>query len=228
MTGTDRAAEEAQAYFEAIERVFVRLRGAPLLLSPTDWQVAKGWFEARIPLGLVQESIELVFARREERGAQGRIQSLRYCEEEVRRAWDEARKLEAGGFRKTAVVMDVNARLSALAGALPAGLPDGDRWRSRIMQLSGSADEVELGLAEMDSDLLEAAERALDSSDRDRLASRAERALASLRDRVPETEIESARDRVRRGVLRELAHLPLLSLFSPEAQSGEKVLPAQG
>ncbi len=42
-------------FFKEIERHFIRARGTPLLLSPDDYRVAKGWFEAGIPLEIVIE-----------------------------------------------------------------------------------------------------------------------------------------------------------------------------
>lgn len=221
MTETDRPAEKVQAYFEEIETVFVRLRGAPLLLSPTDWQVAREWFEAGIPLDLVRQALESVFARRKERGARGRIQSLRYCAESVRRAWDEAQELEAGGVRKTVASMNVQARLAGISGSLPDALPDRELWAEQIEGLSGSSDEVEKNLAELDAKLMLAVERSLQGPDRERLTARVDAVTTGLQARLSEAEIESARGRIRRGSLRELAQLPLLSLFSPEALAAD-------
>lgn len=221
MTETDRPAETVQVYFEVIETVFVRLRGAPLLLSPTDWQVAREWFEAGIPLDLVRQALESVFARRNERGARGRVQSLRYCAESVWRAWDEAQELEAGGVRKTVASMNVQARLAGISGSLPDALPDREQWVEQIEGLSGSSDEVEKTLAELDAKLLLAVERSLQGPDRERLTARVDAVTTGLEARLSEAEIESARDRLRRGSLRELARLPLLSLFSPEALAAD-------
>jgi len=227
MTGIDSPTEGSQTYFESIEELFVRLRGAPLLLSPTDWHIAREWLEAGIPLDLVQQTLEAVFERRKERGARGRIQSLRYCAEAVWRAWDELQELSAGGVRRPAVVMDVKRRLSALAESLPEGLPQRARWAEGIEALTGSSNEVEESLVELECELLVAAEKSLGSSDRELLGSRVDETLAGLRDRLPEEEIESARDRFWRRALRELTHLPHLSLFSPEAMSGELDPPTQ-
>src|SRR5436309_13032449 len=91
--------EPPHAYFQAIEEVFVALRGAPLLLSPTDWQIARRWHREGIPLGLIRQALEAVFAKRQERGAKGRISSLRYCAPAVEAAWAERRELAAPGGR---------------------------------------------------------------------------------------------------------------------------------
>ncbi|MGB5549034.1 MAG: hypothetical protein WBO74_00930 [Thermoanaerobaculia bacterium] len=224
MTETDRPVEKVQAYFEVIETVFVRLRGAPLLLSPADWQVAREWFEAGIPLDLVRQTLESVFARRKERGARGRIQSLRYCADSVWQAWDQTRELEAGGVRQTVATMNVQARLSGISGSLPEELSDREEWVERIEGLSGTSAEVENSLAELDAQLLAAVERSLNGPDRERLTARVDAVIAGLQARLPEEEIGSARDRIRRGSLRELAQLPLLSLFSTEALSADRGL----
>jgi hypothetical protein len=224
MTEIDKPAEGVQAYFEAIETVFVRLRGAPLLLSPTDWQAASQWFEAGIPLDLVRQTLEAVFERRKERGAKGRIQSLRYCSDPVWKAWEEAQELRGGGGRRTAAAMDLQARLRGISGSLPAAMSDREQWVEQIEGLRGSSDEVERALAELDSKLLVAAEKSLNGPDRLRLTARVDSVITGLQDRLPEGEVESARDRIWRGALREVAHLPLLSLFSPQALAADHSL----
>jgi hypothetical protein len=83
--------------------------------------------------------------------------------------------------------------------------------------LSGSPDEIERDLAVLDSRLIRDSMDALDQVGRERLARRVEQILAGLRGRLPEAEIEAARERIERGSVRELARLPLLSLFSSEA-----------
>ena len=222
MTETDKPIDSGQAYFEAIETIFIRLRGAPLLLSPTDWQVANEWFEAGIPLELVRRALETVFTRRKERGEHGRVQSLRYCSEAVWRAWNEARELEAGGARRTASAMNVRARLSGISGSLPAQLPGREQWVREIESLEGSSEEIERALAELESKLLLDVEGSLSQPDEQRLTARVDEVIASLEARLPEAEIESVRSRIRRGALRELSGLPLLSLFSSEATAADR------
>lgn len=222
MTETGKPAGDMQTYFEAIEGTFIRLRGAPLLLSPTDWQVANEWYEAGIPLATVSQTLEMVFARREERGGKGRIQSLRYCSEAVLKAWKETRELQAGGGRQRAIAVDVQARLSSLADSLPDTLGAREDWVGMISSLSGSSDEVERTLTKLDSELLDAAEWSLTAEDRELLSDRVDAILSSLQDRLPEEEIEAARERIWRGVLRELSEIPLLSLFSPEALTANR------
>ena len=222
MTEIDEPAAGARAYFEAIEETFIRLRGAPLLLSPTDWQVANEWFEAGVPLDLVRQVLESVFAKRRERASKGRVQSLRYCSDAVWRAWEEGRELEAGGARLEAAAIDVEARLKALVRRLPEDLPDREAWEERILSLRGSPDQVEKDLALLDSQLLQATGESMGRTDRERLANRVEGILTGLEGRLPEAEIEAARDRIWRRTVRDSARLPLLSLFSAEALANER------
>src|SRR5260370_29815130 len=70
---------EDHAYFLAIEDHFVRLRGAPLLLSPADWHAARRWHQQGIPLELVRRAPRQVFARPPPRRAQSRNSRPRYC-----------------------------------------------------------------------------------------------------------------------------------------------------
>src|SRR3954462_8488132 len=91
--------EPPHAYFQAIEEIFVELRGAPLLLSPADWQGARRWHGEGVPFELVRSTLEEVFARRKERGARGKISSLGYCAPAVEGAWGELKDLIAPGKR---------------------------------------------------------------------------------------------------------------------------------
>jgi hypothetical protein len=87
------------AYFHAIEETFLRLRGSGCLLAPPDYQAARGWHTAGVPLDLVLAEIAGVFERRRERGDRGPVNSLRYCASAVESAWAELRELQAPGDR---------------------------------------------------------------------------------------------------------------------------------
>ncbi|HLX08197.1 MAG TPA: hypothetical protein VKY89_10095 [Thermoanaerobaculia bacterium] len=211
------------AYFLAIEDHFVRLRGAPLLLSPADWQAARRWHRQGIPIELVRRAIEEVFARRRERGAKGRISSLRYCAPAVEAAWVEHSELAAPGGRVAPEVFDAAARLSALAAALPADLAGAAALRAELATLAAEGGSgldpqgVEERLAEIDRQVLEAALAGLAAAEREALDAAVEKALGAISGRLAAAEIELARGRLARQVLRERLGLPILSLFSPEA-----------
>ena len=53
-------------YFQTLEEAFIRLRGAPLLLSPADWQMAKEWRQRGIPVELIERVLGEVLEERRE------------------------------------------------------------------------------------------------------------------------------------------------------------------
>lgn len=210
--------DEDHAYFQAVEEIFVRLRGAPLLLSPADWQVARRWHREGVPLDLVRRALEEVFAKRQERGAKGRISSLRYCAPAVEAAWAELRELTAPGLRREAPAFDPSVRLRSLAAALPPDLVDRERLAARIVALAGDPQEIEEGLAGLDREMLATVAASLDGPSRSEVEAAVEKTVASLRGRLPADELERSRERLTWQVLRQRLALPVLSLFSPEAE----------
>jgi hypothetical protein len=210
--------DQDHAYFQAVEEVFVRLRGAPLLLSPADWQVARRWHRDGVPLDLVRRALEEVFARRKERGAKGRISSLRYCAPAVEAAWAELQDLTAPGRRAAAPALEVAPRLAALAAALPAGLPGRAALAARITSLAGEPHVIEESLATLDQEAIDGAAAGLDGAARADLDAAVAKTLASLGGRLPADELERSAGRLARQILRGRIGLPVLSLFSPEAE----------
>jgi hypothetical protein len=207
------------AYFQALEEIFVELRGSPLLLSPADWQVARRWHQEGVPLELVRRTLEEVFAKRKERGAKGKISSLRYCAPAVEAAWAELRDLTAPGDRAAAPAFEVKPRLAALAASLPPSLPGLEALAARLAGLTGAPQEVEDRLAALDREMLAAAADGLDAESREEIAAAVERTLTLLGGRLPADELETSRDRLARQALRRRLGLPVLSLFSPEAEA---------
>jgi hypothetical protein len=223
MSETPETAESPEdsdhAYFQAIEAIFVELRGAPLLLSPADWQVARRWHREGVPLDLVRRTLEEVFARRKERGAKGKISSLRYCAPAVEAAWADLRELTAPAHRAVAPDFEVAPRLAALAAALPAGLPGREDLAARLAALGGDPQEVEDRLSALDREMLDQAGGGLDGEQRREIDAAVEKTLTSLGGRLPEEELEISRERLARQTLRRKLGLPVLSLFSPEAEA---------
>lgn len=201
------------AYFQAIEEIFVHLRGAPLLLSPADWQVASRWHQEGVPLDLVRQSLEEVFAKRKERGAKGRINSLRYCAPAVEAAWADLRELTAPGERGQAPALDIPGRLQRLATALPVSIELGEK----ILALEGDAPSVEAALSALDQELLATASESLTAELRQEIERAVEKTLGALSGRIPAAELDRSRERLTHQVLRQRLGLPVLSLFSPEA-----------
>jgi hypothetical protein len=216
MTATEE--EDDHAYFQAIEEIFVALRGAPLLLSPADWQVSRRWHREGIPLDLIRSALQEVFEKRKERGAKGRISSLRYCAPAVEAAWAERRELTTPGEGTEAPPFDLGARVRALAAKVPPGFPGRDPFAGRVAALAGDPQAVEEALAGLDREMLAAAGEALGAADRAEVAAAVEKTLAGLRGRLPIEELERSRERLTHQVLRQRLGLPVLSLFSPDAE----------
>lgn len=205
-----------QAWFESIEGAFIRLRGAPLLLSPADWQVARKWRREGIPLPLIVETLEKIFFQRAERGARGRVNSLRYCAPAVEAAWEERRELLSGGSaRATEQALSMSERLQAIGERLPSGLHRRQELIGMIGALEGSAESIERGLAEIEATILEQVEIDLSESDRSAVTEEVDRALERLSGRLSAAERARTRKLLWRRALRRAADLPELSLFAP-------------
>ncbi len=137
MTSTADGGEGA--YFRSIEATFVALRGAPLLLSPEDYGVARDWYRRGVPLELVRSALAEVFARRRKKTDPGRINSLRYCVPSVEAAIRQRMEL-AGPPRRPPTrsdERDLQERLRRLSAALPTTLPERASWAGRILALGG-------------------------------------------------------------------------------------------
>ncbi len=222
----DLETSEAHRYFRDLEDYFIDLRGAPLQLSPADWQVAKRWYERGIPLEHVKHVLAEVFTRRREQGAEGLV-TLRYLRKPVEASWKDVEEMRATGERAPAPRFDLEARLAALAAALPAGLPGRDGLVARITALGGDTEHVEAALSALDKELLAQAEAGLGEADRAEVERQVEETVAGLFGRLFAGDVEKARGRLRRQALRRHLGLPVLSLFSPEAERGEAAgLPA--
>ncbi|MGC8723255.1 MAG: hypothetical protein ACP5VF_05230 [Acidobacteriota bacterium] len=129
-------ANDLRSYFERIEESFCTRRGAPLLLSPLDFEKAVEWFAAGIPPEVVEEGISEYFSRLEARKVPlRRAICLAFAEECVLRAREAHRRaavgrsagIEAGappGERVKAFLSDRVARLKAFSdGPFAARLP---------------------------------------------------------------------------------------------------------
>jgi hypothetical protein len=209
-------------YFRALEDFLIDLRGSPLLMSPADYRVAQRWNRRGIPLDHVRQVMRDVYAKLRERGGKQPMNSLRYCARAVEASWRQVEELRAPAERDEAAVgIDVPARLAGLAAALPAELPDRAERAARIAALTGDVEHVEAALSALDREVLAALEAGLDADARAALDARVEETVSSLFGRLFAGDVDRARDRLRRQLLRRDCDLPVLSLFSPEAEAGE-------
>ena len=228
MSSTDRPDEEggtrsAHDYFRAIEDSFIRLRGAPFLLSPEDWRVAQGWHRAGVPVSLVERVLERIFVRQKpEEGGRRRVRSLRYFDGAVRAAWVSARSLTGAEGEREAEPLAVDERVATLAAAIPRHLSGAGDLAARVRKVSGAAEEVEKQLEDLDGEMLSSALDEMGETRREELEARVDEGLQKLAGRLSGPDFAAARERLRRQAARRLLGLPILSLFSADARRADE------
>lgn len=217
MSATDLETSPAKRYFDAIEKHFLELRQAGVILTEGDFALVKSWFEREVPLDLVLGTLDQTFARHRERKRKSKISSLRYCAPAIERAFEEIAALTHAGRTAEAEPLRIEPRLAALAAALPAALPSRQEWAERITALRGAAAEVEAQLAALGAELLAALERAASPELSAEISRHVAALTAPLAARVPAAELAATRERLRQRELRARHGLAVLSLFAPEA-----------
>ena len=211
---------EELRYFQALEKAFIRLRGAPLLLAPADWQVAQRWRELGIPLDVVITSLEELFLRRHEHGQEGRVSSLRYCRPAVEREWRRVTELRGPAERASGDSFDVPRRLRALAASLPSGWQKSEALAASILSLDKKRLETaENLLMKLDAGMLEVAAADLTGEQANAFEERIRTRLEALARDFSPGEVGAAEGRLRCQELRRQFALPVLSLFAPEVES---------
>jgi hypothetical protein len=108
--------KDEEFYFQQIEAAFQAGAGAPLILSPTQWQLIAAWFEARVPLTAALVGIQRSFERFRPRYRGERITSLYYCAPEIMKAASEI-----GPLPDPAEVRRVQEEAGKKLAALDAG-----------------------------------------------------------------------------------------------------------
>ncbi len=110
------AAPDEEAYATKVEEAFIAERGTPLLLSPKDWTLIRGWREGGIPVDVVIRAVRDAFEKRRARGQAGKISSIAYCANSVEELWEMERRGLVGKTRETpAAGADAPAREESLA-----------------------------------------------------------------------------------------------------------------
>ncbi len=217
-TGEDRA------WYEAVEAAFIRRRGTPFLLSPSDYALLKEWRRLGVPLEAVELGIDEAFGRREERRAVGRVNSLSYCRDAVLEAWE--RRAETARGKGSATAGPETDAASALAGLaerleeararrpdLAVPLESALRSISRLAASGKAPEDVETSLARLDRRLAKELGDALPEVERLALDAGVAALLAGAGSRMdPQTFEKTSRALTRRAVRERLA-LPRLSLL---------------
>jgi hypothetical protein len=89
--------ERIRDYFDSIEAAFGRRRGAPLLLSPLDFEKAVEWYAAGVPAEAVEAGIAAYFERLDRRKVPSRhAVCLSFAERDVEKALAALRRAAVG------------------------------------------------------------------------------------------------------------------------------------
>jgi len=215
---------EDRAFYEAAEAAFIRRRGTPFLLSPTDFALLKQWRALGVPLEVVEAGIDEAFTRREARSAVGRVNSLSYCRDAVLEAWERHAETSRGrGSRAGPPPVDSGPALEALSVQLEearrarpdlaAPLASALLSLARLSRSGKPAEQIEASLARLDRRLARELYAALSESERGELDRQVEGLLAGAGDRMDAAAAEKTRRALSRRGVRERLSLPRLSLL---------------
>ena len=218
------ATAEDRVYYEAVEAAFIRRRGTPFLLSPTDFALAREWRALGVPLEAVEAGIDEAFTRREERKPGRRVNSLAYCRDAILGAWERRAETSRGkGAPGAAVDVDAKASLEALALALEATrarrpdlegpLASALASVARLQASEGTAEEIEGKLARLDRKLAKELYAALPEEERADLDREVAAQLAGAAARMDPPTLEKTTKALTRRSVRERLDLPRLSLL---------------
>jgi len=204
-------------YVEAIETALRARRGRDHALSPRDFALAKGWYEAQVPLATVLVGIDHAFE------SEPNASSLAFCRRRVE-------ELAAGGPRRPsrsgleverASLPEVQEMLAGLRERL-LELPR-KYFALPLQKLLDVQDLVAVAakpnweylrgkLSEIDEEVSAAALEALPAEEAAVLQAEVDRTAARHRARVDASSLEHAVLRLRRQRAREILRLPRVSL----------------
>lgn len=217
------ATAEDRVYYEAVEAAFIRRRGTPFLLSPSDFALLREWRSLGVPLEAVEAGIDEAFTRREERQKVGRVNSLSYCRDAVLGVWERRAETSRGKGSDAGGDVDAGGSLDALALALEAARsrrPDLDgplavalAAVARLRAALGTAEEVEGKLARVDRKLAKELYAALPDAERAELDREVAAQLAGAAARMDAPTLEKTTRALTRRSVRERLDLPRLSLL---------------
>ena len=226
MSATGPGAEaEAREYFSAVETEFIRSRGTPFLLSPKDFALMRRWRDLGIPLGDVLAGIGEAFARRAERGAAGRVNSLSYCEGAVLESWERgaaarvgkgSAPIEGRGPAVTEVLRELEGRVRDLGAREPRLLEAASRAAQSLARLGSSgktAEQIEDSLARLEKKLLREIEAGLDPEESAALELEVSARLAPEKERMDPRALRRTAEILKRRKLRALHGVPPLTLL---------------
>jgi hypothetical protein len=230
--------EEEKSYFRAVEERFCALRGAALLISPRDWALIASWWEERVPLALILDSLEEVFAARARRGdAAEDIASLAYVRSEVQRRFRLHREMVAlrRGEEEESARLRREIRLhlgrvarglgfaselareqghEALARALLVGSAEIKAARRLAGEIGWSPTSAEARLEQIESEIMDAARGALSPEEREALQSRARDLVSSRGLRMTQEAFQITLNSIEQDLLRRQWRIPSIALLA--------------
>lgn len=148
----------ADDYYQEIESHFAARRGTPFILNAKDWALMQKWREEGIPLPVVIEAIDSVFAKNEARGGKKVVSSLSYCRHAVKELWEDRKDLQVGAGAATPEEAPA-AALETLAERLeqaPHATVREFGARVRGLAREGSVPRIEERLIELEEELIQA------------------------------------------------------------------------
>ncbi|MBN2198516.1 MAG: hypothetical protein JW747_01565 [Candidatus Aminicenantes bacterium] len=156
----DNRPTDRSRYFRDASRAFLKLRGAPFILSARELHVLASWEKEGIPLASVLEGLEAAFRRPASGALPGRAKaSLVSCDAFVRKAYDRHRERAVGRRppsegrpgRKERIRREAAAFLED-APAEPPGLKD---LFLRAVRLAENEDGREADFARLEEEIEE-------------------------------------------------------------------------
>jgi hypothetical protein len=234
----DREEEYRRDYFLKIELLFSALRGRSLLLSPADYQLARGWFESGIPLSCVLRGIRNAYLKKlsESDDVDEEVRSLSWCRWAVRQEWKEYKSVEPAESESTAAATRSGEEAAAILDSLvfdikrSADLAEAGHDTALAAALRPLAEDItalkrpaaeqqdleqlEERLRELDERMMDAADGALGEQARAKIIKSVERKLKPHRASMPPETYEATRRNAFRAKLRMALALPLLTLYS--------------
>jgi len=230
--------EEEKSFFRTVEDRFCALRGAAMLLSPRDWALIASWWNERVPLPLILESLEEVFAARARRGdAATEISSLSYVRSEVQRRFRLHRELVAvrrgeeeegtrlrreirlhlGRVARRLVLAGELAREGgeeALGRALLIGSAEIKALRSSAGKIGWSPAVAEEKLLQIESEILDSARSALSLREKEDLQIQARKTLDARGLRMTQEARRVTLNSVEQDLLRQRWRIPAIALLA--------------
>lgn len=211
------AVEREAAWFQAIEEYFVSRRGDPLVLSNADWTLMRRWRSAGVPLRVALRGIaDALDAHAHSWARDRKVGSLRYCADEVERAFERWQRALAGGSDESPeqALPALAVRLEASLAGLPERLAA--VARGIVADLAGvhpPGAGLEAWLREREDALLAGARAELGPGASQALEEEVDADLGPYRGRLPARILAQVRSESLRRRALESYGLPRLSLF---------------